>query len=276
MTSATIMMYANPETCEPTSGAAELAKGLAVRLDAHLSVMLPRHSVLPPNWEGRSAQEIEQEEARCLQLSKALAEEIAADARRENVSVSTQVEWSHAFGLVSFVGEQARLHDLVVTGTDRNTFLSEQHVAEHVLFEAGRPVLIVPDGDTKDFSWQRIAVAWDYSRGAARALHDALPMLRLADEVVLIAVGGEKRFQTNLEPSAIVANLEKKGLNARFERTELNKRSIADALQESAADAGASMLVMGAYGHSRFREFVLGGATRGILDRPTLPVMLSH
>ena len=211
-----------------------------------------------------------------MQLCTALAEEIAKNARRNNVSVSTHVEWSHAFGLISFVGEQARLHDLIVTGADREPFLSERHVAEHVLFEAGRPVLIVPDGDTKDFNWQRIAVAWDYSRGAARALHDALPMLRLADEVVLIAVGGEKRFQTNLKPEAIVAKLEKKGLKARFERTELNKRSIADALQESATDAGASMLVMGAYGHSRFREFVLGGATRGILDRPRLPVMLSH
>ena len=86
----------------------------------------------------------------------------------------------------------------------------------------------------------------------------------------------KKRYRADQLIEGHIAKLEKKGLKARFERTELNKRSIADALQESATDAGASMLVMGAYGHSRFREFVLGGATRGILDRPRLPVMLSH
>jgi nucleotide-binding universal stress UspA family protein len=275
MTSATIMLYANPETCEPNSGAAAFAVELAGCLDAHLSVLIPYHSVLAPSWESCSPQEIEQEEARRLQQSKALAGEISADARRENVSVSTQVEWAHAFGLVSFVGEQAKLHDLVITGTDRNQYLSERHIAEHVLFEAGRPVLIVPDNETS-FSCERIAVAWDYTRGAARALHDALPLLRLANEVVLIAMGGEKRFQTNMEPEAVVASLEKKGLKARFKRTELQARSIGEALQETAQEAGADLLVMGAYGHSRFREFVLGGATREILDKPRLPVLLSH
>ena len=90
MTSATIMLYANPETCEPTSGAAALAKVLADRLDTHLSIILPCHSVLPPSWEGRSTQEIEQEVAKRLQRSTALAKEIATNARRENVSVSTQ------------------------------------------------------------------------------------------------------------------------------------------------------------------------------------------
>jgi len=276
MTNATIMLYANPETCDPASGAAAFAIDLAGRLDAHLSALLPYHSVLASSWESRSAQQVEQEEARRLQQSKALADEIAENARRESISVSTQVEWAHAFGLVSFVGEQARLHDLVITGTDRNQYLSERHIAEHVLFEAGRPVIIVPEGHARDFDGKRIAVAWDYTRGAARALHDALPLLRLANEVVLIAIGGEKRFQTNLEPKAVVASLEKKGLKARFEQTELKGRSIGDALQEATRKAGSDLLVMGAYGHSRFREFVLGGATREILDKPQLPVLLSH
>lgn len=113
-------------------------------------------------------------------------------------------------------------------------------------------------------------------KAAARALHDSLPFLRLADEVLVVAVGGEKRFQTNSDPATIEAALARKGLNARFEQIDLGERTIGQALQEHALNYGADLLVMGAFGHSRLREFILGGATREVLDDPRLAVLLSH
>jgi nucleotide-binding universal stress UspA family protein len=128
----------------------------------------------------------------------------------------------------------------------------------------------------QSFACQRVMVAWDHSRTAARALHDSIPFLRLAEEVTLVAVGGEKRFQTSPDPATIETALAQKGLNARFKQIHLGEASIGQALQGHALQCGADLLVMGAFGHSRLREFILGGATQEVLDDPQLPVLMSH
>ena len=277
MTDCTVMLYASLEASDPTCGSAAFAVGAAAALGSHLNVLAPYVDILvPASWEGRTAEQVEQESAARRQAIAALADAIVTLARASNVPVSSQTEWAHAFGLIPFVGDQAKLHDLMVAGADRSSFLSERKVMEHVLFDSGRPVVIVPNRHAKPFGCKRVTVAWDHSRTAARALHDALPFLRLAEEVVLVAVGGEKRFQTETDPATIEATLARKGLNARFEQIELGGRNIGQGLQDHALHSGADLLVMGAYGHSRLREFILGGATREVLDDPRLPVLMSH
>jgi nucleotide-binding universal stress UspA family protein len=271
------MLYASLEASKPTTGAAAYAVGAAAALGAHLDVLVPYTDfLLPENWEGRSTDQIEQETARRRQNTSELAEAIAAQARERGVPISTLTDWAHAFGLIPFVGDRAKLHDLTVTGVDHSIFLSERKVAEHVLFDSGRPLVVVPNRHTASFACQRVMVAWDHSRTAARALHDSLPFLRLAEEVTLVAAGGEKRFQTSPDPATIETALAQKGLNARFEQIHLGEVSIGQALQGHALQCGADLLVMGAYGHSRLREFILGGATREVLDDPQLPVLMSH
>ena len=231
---------------------------------------------MPGTWEGRSAEQIDQETTVRRQNTSVLAEAIGAQARKRGVPVTTLTDWAHAFGLIPFVGDRAKLHDLTVIGVDNSVFLSERAVAEHVLFDSGRPVIIVPNRHGSSFSCKKVIVAWDHSRTAARALHDSLPFLRLAEEVTLVAVGGEKRFQTSPDPATIETAFAQKGLNARFKQIHLGEGSIGQALQGHALQCGADLLVMGAFGHSRLREFILGGATRELLEDPKLPVLMSH
>lgn len=277
MTCYNLMLYTLLENCWPDRGPARFAIEAAAKLGAHLNVLAPYVDVITPvSWESRSADEIEREDTERRQRLGALVDTIAAKARAAGVEVSSQSDWAHPFGLIPFVGDQARLHDLIIAGADQTSLLSERKVAEHVLFDAGRPVVVVPANLAAPFSGKRILVAWDHTRAAARALHDALPFLRRADEVVLTAIGGEKRFQTHPDPATIETALARKGLKARFEQVELGNRTIGQALQDQAAAHGADLLVMGAFGHSRLRDFILGGATREILDNPRQPVLMSH
>ena len=277
MSNHTLMLYASLEASKQTNGPAAFAVGVAAALGAHLDVLVPYTDFLMPGtWDGRSAEKIEQETAVRRENTTALAEAIAAQARERGVPVSTLTDWAHAFGLAPFVGDRAKLHDFTVTGVDHSIFLGERQVAEHVLFESGRPVVIVPNRHAEPFACQRVMVAWDHSRTSARAFHDSLPFLRLAEQITLVAVGGEKRFQSSPDPATIETALARKGLNARFEQIHLGDASIGSALQDHALQCGADLLVMGAYGHSRLREFILGGATREVLDDLQLPVLMSH
>jgi nucleotide-binding universal stress UspA family protein len=272
-----MLLYASLEATRPESGAAAFAVDAAAAIDAHLDVLAPHVDlVVPGSREARTDADLDRENATRRQALASIADTIAARAAELGVDASCETEWAHAFGLVPFVGEQARLRDVVVTGVDQSIFLSERRVAEHVLFESGRPLVIVPADYKATFASKQITVAWDFSRAAARALHDALPFLSVADEVVLTAVGGEKRFQTDADPATIEAAMARKGLNARFEQIELGGRTIGQALQDQALANGAEMLVMGGFGQSRLKEFILGGATSEVLDDPRLPVLMSH
>lgn len=277
MSNHSLMLFSSFESSEPASGSAAFAVAAAAALGAHLQVIAPFVDLIAPaDWAGLSAEEIEMEGEKRRNNTKALASAIEKHALANGVSVSSQTEWAHAFGLAPYLGDQAKLYDLTITGADRSTFLSERKIAEHILFQSGRPVVIVPAAYKPPFVCKRVVVAWDHTRTAARAFHDSLPFLHLADEVILVAVGGEKRFQTSSDPGTVEEALARKGLNAKFRQIDLGTRTIGQALQDHALDNGADLLVMGAYGHSRLHEFMLGGATREVLDEPRLPVLMSH
>lgn len=174
----------------------------------------------------------------------------------------------------------ARSHDLtaiVLDGSDPQ----RQFEAENLIFASGGPLVIFP-GKTaaapileERATSFKVMVAWDGSKGASRALHDALPLLARADTVWILTVDDDK----NIDPQGVAgarAFLEHHGIVARHLLQTRGTSPIGDILQATAAEHGADMLVMGAYGRSRIQEFVLGGATRTVLQNPRLPVMLSH
>lgn len=171
----------------------------------------------------------------------------------------------------------ARLHDLVVLPVPESEAFTRTE-ATATIFRAGRPVLLLPSGDgaRRLRGLGRVTVAWDYSRAAARALGDALPILRLAEKVHVVTVRGEKPVRTTATQSDLEKFLSRHAIKHVVEEVALDDGRIAEALARAAETNRADLLVMGAYGHSRIAELVLGGATRGVLARPDLPILLSH
>jgi nucleotide-binding universal stress UspA family protein len=145
-------------------------------------------------------------------------------------------------------------------------------IVEQIVTAAGVPVLALPPDPPRDIG-PVVLVAWKNSREAARAAHDALPLLRAAERVVLCAVGEGEGTAAGLEDAA--AMLDRHGVPVRPERVGGTDAGAGEVLLAQAAAHRADLLVMGAYGHSRLRELVLGGATRHVLWHATLPVLLS-
>ncbi|MFO1037161.1 MAG: universal stress protein [Geminicoccaceae bacterium] len=171
------------------------------------------------------------------------------------------------------IGDTARTADVTIAsqsslgGVDA---LAPQPI-DQIILGAGGPVLMLPRGGWEDPFYKRILVAWNGSREASRALKDGVPFLKLAEEVIVFA-GGEDALETSGDA---VAQLKRHDVAVREERAEEIHGHHGPMLLDAAKKAGATMLVMGAYGHSRLREIVLGGATREILRASTIPVLFS-
>jgi nucleotide-binding universal stress UspA family protein len=169
---------------------------------------------------------------------------------------------------------EARYFDLTLLPWSGET-VAAQDIAQAVVFGSGRPAILVPN-TAHPASIDHIAIAWDESRVAARALGDALPFLAEGGRVSVLTVQGEKPLPGS-NPAVVLASwLEKRGLNATPIEIPLGKRTVAEALQDTALSNGGQLLAMGGYGHSRIRDFILGGATKGVLTRLRIPVLLSH
>lgn len=188
----------------------------------------------------------------------------------------TQALAPHLFG--EFVAVKGRTSDLVIARATADEETRGQ--IEALVFAAARPVLLLPsvEEDSADnaFDPHKIALAWDGSRTATRAAFDALPLLKRAREVTLIQITDDKdlsRSGTAAELSALLAG---HGVKAATLEVLGRGRPTAAALKDAFEQSGAGLLVMGAYGHSRAREFILGGATRGTLQACAFPVLLSH
>lgn len=169
---------------------------------------------------------------------------------------------------------QARYYDLSLIGWEAGSD-TVRMVAEGVVFGAGRPTILLPEkAGTPNFD--KIAVAWDGSRVAARALADARMFLEKASSVTVVTVLDEKPLKERDAGERLARELAGRGFPAKAASINAEDCPIAETLQRQAIDAGCGLLVMGGYGHSRMRDFVLGGATEGVLSELRLPVLLSH
>jgi nucleotide-binding universal stress UspA family protein len=175
----------------------------------------------------------------------------------------------------SLLVEYARLRDLTIVPAEANEF-ADQPSAEALIFESGRPVLMVPRKPQKSFVLNTVTVAWDFSRPAARAVGDALSLLIRAKRVHVVTVTNEKRIDTKRSGPELAKHLARHGVEVILESIGAAGRPIGEVLESATRAHDSDLLVMGAYGHSRLREFVLGGATRSMITRPPLPVLFSH
>lgn len=171
------------------------------------------------------------------------------------------------------VVEFARLRDLVIVPSIAGDLATDELI-QALIFEAGRPVMVLPDDDEETFRLERVVVAWDGSRAAARATTDAMPLLRLAKEVVVLAIQKDKALSQIASGAELAAHLVRHGVSATYRPVDRGNRFVGEVLDAAAADA--DLVVMGAFGHSRIRDFFMGGATDYVLKSPLRPTLLSH
>ncbi len=173
----------------------------------------------------------------------------------------------------------ARSVDLIVCGKPENGGLEDTlDIPERLIMESGRPVLMVPPTPAFSRIGDRVLVAWNNSREAARAVFDALEMLKGASAVriVTLADSEAERLEALTSAQALAAALGRHGVAAAADAAELHGTSAGDYLLSRIVDEGCDLLVMGCYGHPRYREMIFGGVSRDILRKTSVATLLSH
>ena len=174
-------------------------------------------------------------------------------------------------------GRLARSFDLsVIRQAEPNKAEQEVPIIEGALFESGRSVIVVPYVQTQGAKFNCVMIGWDGSRTAARAIGDAMPVLKRAKMIEVFTVVAGPTKNTELPGIDIGQHLSRHGLKVEVKRIPAVGINVPEAILSHAADISADFMVMGGYGHSRLREYVLGGATRGILSSMTLPTLMSN
>jgi nucleotide-binding universal stress UspA family protein len=265
---------------EPTSvSVIEDAVSIAATLGAHLAavacevhVQVPGHFLAGTvaNIPGILAGEAEKSRKHAKDLLAAFD----AAAAKNGVLHEIFVEKCPTYQVPDLLVDYARLRDLTIVPVPESY---DQWYAETVIFGSGRPTLVLPDRPRpRPFELGTVAVAWDFSRAAARAVSDALPLLERTRKVRVVTVTNEKALDTKHSAEELAKNLARHGIEVLLDKVDANGRPIGEVLEAHALSHQVDVLVMGAYGHARWREFILGGATKSLLSKPPLPILFSH
>jgi nucleotide-binding universal stress UspA family protein len=211
------------------------------------------------------------------------SDDIAATFSRMTTAGAFVAEWQilevYDDNLASVVLERGRGADLIIAGqTDPDWDLAPlRKFPERLALESGRPVLVIPYVGRYLRIGRNVVVAWKAVRESARAVFDAIPLLKEAENVYILEVKERSDEGTSLAPdSSIAASLARHGIKPTIRTSIASDISVGDQILARLADFDADLLVMGAYGHSRMRELVCGGATRLIARYMTVPTLFSH
>jgi nucleotide-binding universal stress UspA family protein len=221
------------------------------------------------NIEGMARAVEERSRAEC-QRRKAVIEAAAVAGR----NVELAIREVGMGGVLAAATVEARHFDLSLVPVPTDS-AAPQDMAQALVFESGLPVILVPEA-AKPAPLDHIAIAWDGSRVAARALTDALHLLAPGGRITVLTVEDEKALPGADPAGNLATALRLRGHDARSVNLVLGGKRIAEVLQAGAMESGARLLAMGGFGHSRLRDFVLGGATLGVLSNLRMPVLLSH
>jgi len=269
------------DASRPAPARLDVAIELSRALDAHLAglAILPELAQ-PATIEVQYGPELRAAQARAAR--EMLDPLRAAFEQRTRAAGFATAEWREATGdPVATAALHARYADLVVLGQvdpeDDRTRVAPGFV-DGFLLAAGRPVLLVPYAGAFERLGRRVLVAWNASREATRAVTDALPLLERAEKVTVLSIDPEPSAGGHGEvPGADLAlYLARHGVKAEAQRTGSDGVDVGNTLLSRAADLSADLIVMGAWGRSRMRELVMGGATRTVLSDMTVPVLMSH
>lgn len=263
----------------PRDVAADYAVSVASAFGAHLTgIAYAYEPVLPPTLMGGiPAEVITAQRAESEQTAQAAIERFQQAASRAGIASDSRTLAASLAGASDLFGRIARRFDLSVVGqAEPDKVAPEELIIEAALFESGRPVIVVPYIQRDGLKLDRVIVCWDAGRTAARALGDALPFLARAKSVDVVMVATERAKSDEIPGADIAHHLARHGLNVEVKRIVTGGTDVPSTILSYAADVSADFIVMGGYGHSRLREFILGGATRGILSSMTVPTLMSH
>lgn len=270
--------YAEPTPQTVIDQAVAFAKLLSGRLSAlatHIDIRVPQ------NWLAEQLLSIsrlaEIEENKSLQAARASLKHFESAARASGVFGEAIIARANIHAIGDCIARNARTRDLCIAAIAARVD-SQRTVAEDVIFGAGRPILVFnPERAPLPASaLGRVAVLWDGGRCAARAASDALPLLTKAQEVRVVTVVGEKSSAVSGLSADLVRHLKAYGVAAQVDEVEGAHRSIGQSIDAYIAEKAPQLLVMGAYGTSRMKEFILGGATEHVLNDLRIPALLSH
>lgn len=256
----------------------DAAIALAAAHDAHLTGLYVRSDPqVPPFVRSQFGPQV-------LALQNQYADEARAQAealfKGRMCSAGVAYEWRAVAGdLYEMVALHARYADVTVLGQpDPQTDDEDHPLPDHLVMDVGRPVLVVPCTGLVASRFACVVVAWNGSREATRAVNDALPILQRAAKVVVLAVnpGGGIDGHGEVPGADLSLHLARHGVAVEAQQVQAEDMNVGQLLLSRCAAEAADLLVMGAYGRSRVRELVLGGATRHVLDHAALPVLMSH
>ena len=276
----TILMHCNDKRRIHASLATTL--GVAEKFQAHLLALsvVPPVAVVSTGMPDGVPIIIDEHCKLYREENSAMKEAFEAATRGRAVVGEWRDDDADAFGVGDRVLSYARAADLVVASqTDPEWPGSDRlDVAGRLAMESGRPVLIVPNTGLHERVGERVLVAWNARREAARAVYDALPILQRAKEVKVIWVNpqSEREFAQDVPAADICTALHRHGVKCGATERVRPRIGVGETLLACANDFAADLLVMGCYGHTRLREFVFGGASRHVLAHMPVPVLMSH
>ena len=259
--------------------AADYAVSVASALDAHLAgIAFVYDPIVPMTGAGyMPAEVIETQQADNEAAAKAAIDRFSELVRRAGLSAEPLTMSASLAGAGEQFGRIARRFDLAIVGqAEPETSTVDDIIAETTLFESGRAMIMVPYIQKLPLKLDNVMVCWDGSRQSARAIGDAMPLLVKAGRVEIVIIADEKGKQDEIEGADIGEHLARHDLKVEVNRIPGGDVDVADVLLSHLADSGADFMVMGGYGHSRLREFVLGGVTRSIFRSMTVPTLLAH
>lgn len=254
---------------------------LALITGAHLDAIAIGYesSSIPLVADGGAAvaSVFEVEHAQAVERAEAALRVFDVAARNAGVSYATRAVGALPIDAREIICASARLHDLTVVAQPQIEHHSyDNTIPQELLFQAGGPVLFLPYTFRGAFSAKRIGICWDGSRLAARALRDAMPLLRAADALTVITIDGPDPIPSESSSDRLMRYLANAGLPAKVLSLPASRSEVQSMILSIAADESLDLLVMGGYGHSRLQETILGGVTRDMLRAMTVPVLMSH
>ncbi len=251
--------------------------GLTKQLDGFIAAAaVTSHEAFEPLYYtegGYNLIEGAQEEA--VELARAAAQRLASRAQIAGLKVDATTIGGGPEAEPKLLALSQTYDVIVVEQSEPGVSKPADRYVEALLLRSGRPVLVVPYFQQTNPRFDLITVAWDGSPPSARALADAIPLLQRATHVSVVTVVRDRPRAEDEAGMRLVQHLARHGVDAQF-RVLPSTIPVAETLLSHISDAGTDLLVMGAYGHSRLRETILGGASRGILGSMTVPVFMSH
>ena len=256
-----------------------LAAGFGAHLDAMAIgyVSTSAAYVMDGSAAAAVAAVFEMEQEKAAERAATAHSVFETEARHAGISYECRSLADMPGNAAAAIAAAARLYDLAIVSqpeAELQTF--DNTITTEILVQAGGPVLFIPHIFRGAFRPRRIGICWDGSRLAARALKDARPFLAQADGLCAISINGAATVPVDASPDRLATHLGRVGLPIRLVDLPASRADIQPSILSIAADENLDMLVMGAYGHSRLQEGILGGVTREMLRTMTVPTLMSH